>query len=191
MKLTYGVGFNSKGKYKTKINGKYTKAYTTWYSMLGRCYRIKSLESGPTYIGCSVTEEWHDYQVYAEWFNNQAFGDCGYHLDKDILIGGNKIYGPDTCAFIPTQINSLFTDSKAARGKYPVGVHKLPNGKFVSQVGLISGKRKYLGCFNSALEAYTAYKIAKEANVKAVANLWKGKIDDRVYNKLMKWELPE
>lgn len=31
----------------------------------------------------------------------------GWHLDKDILLKGNKVYSPETCAFVPAKINSL------------------------------------------------------------------------------------
>lgn len=67
----------------------------------------------------------------------------------------------------------------------------MSNGKFMAKVSQINGKREHLGCFNTVLEASTAYKTAKEMNVKAVANFWKGKIDDKVYNALMNWELTE
>ena len=46
----------------------------------------------------------------------------GLHLDKDILIPGNKIYGPNACMFIPQDINKLLVDREAARGLYPQGV---------------------------------------------------------------------
>jgi len=31
----------------------------------------------------------------------------GKHLDKDILIPGNKIYSPDRCIFVSSLINLL------------------------------------------------------------------------------------
>ena len=43
--------------------------------------------------------------------------------------------------------------------------------------------------FNTEIEAFNAYKKAKEAFVKEQANKWKGKIDDRAYEALMNYEV--
>lgn len=188
MRLIHGVAYNSKGKYKTRVNGKMTKSYGAWRSMIGRCYDPKSHVRRPTYIECFVAEEWLDYQVFGEWFENQEYSDCEYHLDKDILIPGNNVYGPETCAFTPMEINQLFGDKP--RGEYPIGVTVGYSGKFLAGVK-INSKQKHLGTFDTVQEAYTAYRVAKEANVKEVAEYWKDKIDSRVYEALTKWELPK
>lgn len=41
----YGVSYIEEGKYKNNIKGttKMTKAYTTWKSMLGRCYYLEKV----------------------------------------------------------------------------------------------------------------------------------------------------
>lgn len=191
MKFTRGVGYNSKGRHKHLVDGKYTHVYGVWQGMIRRCYDSKLHIVQPTYIDCSVVESWKDFQNFADWFEKQPYNDVGYHLDKDILIKDNKVYGPKTCVFIPQQINNLFTNGSNVKGKYPTGVTITRHGNFKARVGLITGERKYLGTFNTAQEAYNAYKIAKEMNVKAVANFWKDKIDEKVYNALMNWELTE
>lgn len=186
-KLIYGVGFNSGGKYKTADLG--TKAYNTWYRMLQRAYCSKAHAKYPTYVGCSVADEWLEYQEFAKWFENHDYSDCGYELDKDLLIQGNKIYAPDRCVFVPRQLNGLLTDRGAARGQYLQGVyfHKRDN-KFVAQI-TINGKRKGLGYFDTELEAYFVYKEAKEQYVKRMANLWRDDIAANVYEALINWEL--
>ena len=45
-----------------------------------------------------------------------------YHLDKDILVKGNKVYSPETCCFVPQEINSLLVTSVRSRGDQPIGV---------------------------------------------------------------------
>lgn len=47
---------------------------------------------------------------FKKWFDENYIK--GYELDKDILIKGNRIYSPDTCCFVPSFINRLYTSSK-------------------------------------------------------------------------------
>ena len=49
------------------------------------------------------------------------------------------------------------------------------------------GKSEYLGSFNTEIEAFNAYKVAKEAFVKEVAEKWKSQIDKRAYDSLMNY----
>lgn len=188
-KLTHGVGYNSGGKYKATIDGKVTKAYRTWCNMLRRAYCPKGHARYPTYIGCSVADEWHDFQNFAEWFENHEYSDYGYQLDKDLLLHCNKIYAPDRCVFVPSQLNKLLTDHGNARGQYKQGVsfHKQAN-KFQADIS-INGKRKGLGRFDNELDAYNVYKKAKEANVKCMALEWQDRIADNVFKALMDWKL--
>lgn len=188
-KLIYGVGYNSKAKYDTAENGRMTKAYNTWCGLLRRCYCPKAQLRNPNYTGCTVAEEWHDFQNFAEWFYGHEYSIQGYQLDKDLLFTGNKVYNPETCCFVPPQINSLLTNRKAARGKYPQGVtfHK-DVSKYRVRLN-VSGKQEYLGCFDSIEQAYLVYKEAKETYVKASASKYKGVIAPEVFNALMNWQL--
>ena len=61
----FGVGIYRKGKYNSRH-----KAYSFWCNMLNRCYNPAYQLNYPTYIGCSVCTAWLEYQVFAEWFNN-------------------------------------------------------------------------------------------------------------------------
>ena len=109
-KRTYGMGYLGEGKYKGKENGKPTKCYDTWKSMLERCYDPKYHEKEPTYIDCKVCDEWLCFQNFAEWFYDNYYEVEGERmaLDKDILNKGNKIYSPNNCIFVPQIINNLF-----------------------------------------------------------------------------------
>lgn len=53
----------------------------------------------------------------------------GWALDKDILVKGNKIYSPETCCFVPQEINNLFTKRKSCRGTLPIGVKYIKENK--------------------------------------------------------------
>lgn len=187
--LIYGIGYNSKTKYKSLVGGRPTKAYDKWHGMFQRCYSPKFQEKNPAYIGCTVSEQWHDFQDFADWFYSNDYSDKGYQLDKDLLIPNNKTYSPETCCLVPSELNLLLISRAATRGVYPQGVylHKL-SGKYKAQLS-ISPKRLHLGYFDCLNEAYQAYKTAKELHVKTKAIEWKDRIDPQVFAALMNWSL--
>ena len=49
------------------------------------------------------------------------------------------------------------------------------------------GKQEHLGYFKTEIEAFNAYKQAKEVFVKEVAEKWKSQIDERAYEALMEY----
>ena len=51
------------------------------------------------------------------------------------------------------------------------------------------GKSTFLGHYPTVEKAFQAYKQAKEAHIKEVANKWRDKIDPKVYEALMIWEV--
>ena len=136
--------------------------------MIQRCYsevnwkRIKSAR----YEFCEVVDEWHRFTNFKSWMEKQDWE--GKHLDKDILVPGNTIYGPDTCMFIPPHINTMLVDQKL--GKYGKGVsYDKRTNKFFAQIR-IDGKKTSCGSFATAEEAAEVYaeikreEIIKEAN---------------------------
>ena len=170
--------------------GNRLKEYQVWKGMLERCYSDKFQAKKPTYKGCIVSENFVCYPYFKKWCNKQiGFDQVGWHLDKDILSKGNKVYSEDTCCFVPQEINSLLVRSNATRGKCPLGVSYLTRlGMFEASVSL-GGRNKRIGRFYNAQEAFYAYKEVKESYIKEVANKWKDRIDPRVYNALMSWNI--
>ena len=118
-KLVCGAGINDLAEPVYK-NGKHLKFYDAWQAMIRRCYSKKYQAKRPTYIGCSVCDEWLILSNFREWYDIH-YRD-GMSLDKDILIPGNKIYSPKACSFVPDYINTLLTNSGAIRGELPCGV---------------------------------------------------------------------
>ena len=186
----HGVGVLGT-KHPYSINGVKTKEYELWSSMLERCYSDALKKRRPTYGDCKVSNNFLHYEYFYEWCNQQVgFGNEGWHLDKDLLIKGNKVYSEDTCVFIPKEINMVLTKSTASRGEYLIGVNWCKtNRAFKAQVNKSKGKKEHLGSFNTELEAFNAYKIAKESFVKELANKWKDEIDERAYEALMNYEV--
>lgn len=53
----------------------------------------------------------------------------------------------------------------------------------------LGSEREYLGSFQNPNEAFEAYKKAKEAHIKVLANKYKDQIDPRAYDALMRYEV--
>ena len=179
----YGKGVLGEG-FKQSESQSYS--FQLWKNMLKRCYSEASFKKSPSYEQCLTSETFNDYQQFKTWCNSQlGFGNTGWELDKDILVKGNKVYSEDTCCFVPKEINLLLVKHDKGRGDYLLGVDYHKNRKqFRARCS-----DKHLGWFNTELEAFRAYKQAKEAYIKEVANKRKDQIDPRVYEALMNYEV--
>ncbi len=186
-----GKGYFGIGKYG---GVKHKPLYELWTGIIDRAYNEERMLKAPTYSDVTVCKEWLCFQNFAAWCEGQEFfkarDDKGkpYHLDKDTLSSGDKIYSPETCCFVPRAINNLFTKRGNARGDCLIGVFRSGESKFKAQHACFNGKR-HLGTFDSEESAFFAYKKAKEYYIKQVAELWKGKIDEKVYLALINYEV--
>lgn len=179
----YGKGILGEG-FKQSDNQSYS--FQLWKNMLKRCYSEVSFKKSPSYEQCLTSETFNHYQQFKTWCNQQlGFGNTGWELDKDILVKGNKVYSEDTCCFVPKEINLLLVKHDKGRGNYSLGVdyHK-SRKQFRARCS-----DKHLGWFNTEIEAFNAYKTAKEDYIKSLANKWKDQIDPKVYEALMKYEV--
>ena len=181
-KLVYGVGVNDLGyrvhvyEYVTENGGKRVRKlvficpyYAVWKSMLKRCYSEKSLEINPSYIGTSVCSEWLSATAFRKWMEQQDWH--GKSLDKDIIVPGNKLYSPDTSAFVLQATNLFVIASDASRGDYPIGVslHK-HTGKYQAHCGNpFTGRQEYLGLFSTPKDAHEAWRKRKHELAQLVA----------------------
>lgn len=133
-KLVFGVG-NNNADYVVQKNetiiyadGKKKQKrvwecpyHQTWKNMLERCYSAKKQERYPTYIDCTVSDEWLTFSNFKAWMEKQDFE--GKQLDKDILFEGNKIYSAENCVFVTKMVNMFTIDRGAARGEWLIGAH--------------------------------------------------------------------
>lgn len=194
-KTIFNMGCIGIGKYKNSINGKNTKIYDIWHSMMKRCYDPYYINKEPTYADCFVCEEWLNFQRFAKWCEENYYEveDKKMHLDKDILYKGNKIYSPKTCVFVPQRINQLFVKPNK-RKKTLIGVNwREDRGKFYSYCSIIeeNGKYKsvYLGSYVTENEAFYEYKKFKENYIKQIANEYKNLIPSELYEAMYSWEV--
>lgn len=179
----FGVGILGKEPVDCK-----EMSYKSWAGMLKRVYFPHTDLMAVTYRGCSVVDEWFRLDNYSKWFKKQKV-QPKWQLDKDLLIPGNKVYGPDTCIFLPREINTFLTNRHNHRGLWPVGVtyHERLN-KWQASCNA-HGKSEYLGVFTSPEEAFAKYKVRKEQVAKELAEKWKDLIDIKAYNALLAFEV--
>jgi len=194
-KLVRGIGTTGT-KHPSYIDGKALKPYQVWKDMLFRCTE-EYWAKYPSYIGTTCSENFKSYAFFYEWYAEQAGFDNKdvrghhWHLDKDLLVKGNKVYSEALCVFVPEIINNLLVKCNSTRGLYPIGVyfHK-ERGNFVA-MSKRSGNSKYLGSFSTPTEAFVAYKAAKEVYIKQVAEQYKHQLDPRAYEALVNYQVEE
>lgn len=172
----FGVGFIGSGDHRLHINSQITKVGSLWINALKRCYFLPVQVS---YLSTTVSEEFHNFQMFAKWYllqQNREFTDL--ELDKDLLafLSGSQSapqYSATTCALIPATLNLKLSklqrrlkQLKAARSVnpshavLPVGVNfdKSHLNFRVSVNGALVGSKRSLA---AALNLY------EEANIRA------------------------
>jgi hypothetical protein len=98
---------------------------------------------------------------------NQSWKDK--ELDKDLLVCGNKVYSPEFCVFVPSEINQLLHENFSSPNGLPIGVNfDKHSGKYKAQIG-IRGKRSHIGLYISPEAARVAYLKVKVAHVSETA----------------------
>lgn len=79
-----------------------------WRAMFKRCYETNN--NYLSYAGVEVCEEWHNFQAFATWYDDN-YKD-GWDLDKDLKSKeGSKLYSPDTCCFLPPKLNKQLSNT--------------------------------------------------------------------------------
>lgn len=153
-KLVYGVGAND-----VETPMRTCPYYKVWKNMLCRCYSAVEQLRKPTYVGCTVVPEWHHLSAFMEWMQQQDWQ--GKHLDKDLLVPGNRVYGPATCVFVSAQVNNFLTD-RARHRRYGLGVVYRPDkGRYWARCNQLGSGQVHLGYFNTPEEAHEAWRAEK------------------------------
>ncbi|POU02331.1 hypothetical protein C3369_07645 [Escherichia sp. ESNIH1] len=162
-KLVAGQGVNDI-EYSTK---NYPLAYKSWTNMLERAYSSRFHLTYPSYKGCTVCDEWLKFSNYLKWW--QVNHRKNYQADKDLLIPGNREYGPDTVRFVPSYVNNVLLDKAAKRGGYALGVVKnQKNNTFTVYCNQLGRKHYQASGFTSEAKAHKVWQEAKIVAIELV-----------------------
>lgn len=159
----YGVGINDSDYVTQPIDrSKRCPIFDVWHSMIRRCYSKNSLERNSSYEGVSVCEDWKYFSKFKTWMEKQDWQ--GKALDKDWL-GDGTIYSPETCRFIPQDVNAFLAENKkleipGVRLKFTDGREK----PYIAQA-MVLGKKKHLGVFSNLEDGHKAWQKAKLAEL--------------------------
>lgn len=187
----YGVGFIGVGNHAPTFERRSTIAGERWRQMLKRCYENGYQMNNPTYIGCTVKDEWHNFQAFAEWHMRQPnHSDKSLELDKDLIRIGNKEYGPDLCSLVPRRVNGLIGIRTKNNG-LQTGVSWNSKGRrYQVDCRDENGDHRFLGWYECKHAAAEVYRDFKESVLKKVALQFKDKIDPRVFDTLTNYKVP-
>lgn len=192
----YNVGYIGVGKHIPTIKRRATHKYETWRDMIRRCHSENFHKRNSAYIGTTMCKEWYNFQIFGDWYDENYYEIKGQvmNLDKDIIVKGNKFYSPETCVFVPSCINSVFTKSDKARGECVIGVNFHSRDKVFeancNDMFLDKPMKKpsiYLGRFDNENDAFLVYKNYKENYIKRVADFYKESIPNKLYEAMYNW----
>lgn len=154
-----GVGFVGSGPWPTSVGGQTTTTYKTWNGMLTRCYAPRHENHIRNWSDVTVHPEWINFQNFATWYEERLDKhgpvDFKWELDKDMLVPGNRQYGPSVCCLLPQPINGLFNDHGLKRGNLPLGITKMRK-QYQARVNAF-GVCRELGCYSNLADAQRAY----------------------------------
>lgn len=156
-KKVAGVGIND-ANYPVLLregNQRHTcPKYALWCRMLSRCYDEKTQTRQPTYVGCSVCEEWLTFSNFLKWLNNQHWEDR--QLDKDLIKPFNVVYSPELCCFVTRKVNTFLKTNRNTRGDQPLWVqYKDRKGLYETRVNdPFKRYSTYVGSSRCPIEAH-------------------------------------
>lgn len=177
-KSIYGEGYL--GEYApTKINNKEIKAYRIWADIIRRCYSNEIKSTHVAYKECTVSEDWKNYSNFYKWYtDNYYLCISDVEVDKDILIGNNKIYSEQTCLLVPGEINKFCQKSKN------IGCYLSPNRKKWCVKLHHSGKHIHLGRFDNILDAQSVFIDFKNEVFQSLVEKYYSELPSDIYSKL-------
>ena len=188
-KFGYFVGDGPYGRKRDK------KAYFVWADMHQRVYYAKNdihymTSDIRSYVYASVDERWHNFQVFAEWYYEylkRLNPNYDYFIDKDILQFSKryKVYSPETCCLVPSDINECIAGIYTTVQNLPLGVRLTKDGVYYAFATCIGVSEEY-GPFDNLNDASSCAISNKHRMINELAFKYysDGAITEEVLNAL-------
>ena len=176
----YNRTYNGVGYMGGRVDYK-SDAWSRWTNMMQRCYNKKVLKKKPEYRGCRVCEEWQNFQNFKIWYDDHCLRGRKVDLDKDLLGRYGKLYSPETCSFITHFLNTVFE-------RRNITIKKDKDGMYSAKMSIVN-KIHDIGTFETEEEAMDAFIEYKKNYIAKLAESYKGKIQDCVYDAMMSWDI--
>ncbi len=151
-----GIGYL--GTTDVSIFKDYQNECKRYQNMMNRVNSKASLSNDPQYKGCTIHEYFLSKYNFCMWAreNMPVVDGVKFSLDKDLLVEGNMMYSPDTCIFLPHNVNTFLTGNKkrANNRSGHTGI-RIERNKWVAFIKDFEnpGVQVRLGAFNTQEEA--------------------------------------
>ncbi len=163
-----------------------TKTYTYWINILHRCFDENYINQHPLCKGSSICDDWLDYGCFKNWYDKNYYTAGDFHMIlNNNLLDNSKRYSPETCVFLPAEINNIFWTA----GLKTVTNNNLPKGIFVKQyksyrqsfpVYTVNIQGNHIGMSSDVHEALQMWQEAKQDKLKQMIEKYKGEIPNSV-----------
>lgn len=157
-------------------------SFIKWKNMIQRCYNKKVHKLKPYYMDKNVCVEWQNYQNFKIWFDAHYIPGAKVDLDKDLLCKESNMYSPETCSFLTHYINTVFEE----RG-IKSSIVKDDNDKYAVSFAILN-KKIDLGIYDTEELAQQGLIDGKTKYIKELAESCKGKVQDYVYEAMLRYE---
>jgi len=134
--------------------GGFSKTYSAWDNMMGRCYRRKNDPSTMYWRGVVVCKRWHKFDNFLADMGEKPEG---LTLDR---IDGRKGYYPQNCRWASRTAQSRNTKLRSDNSSGHRGVI-FRRRSWSAYIG-VKGRTVYLGSFKTQKSAIAARKIGEE-----------------------------
>lgn len=180
----WGVGYIGEETEPHCIKGVCIPSFGAWTNMIERCYADNLRHKHPAYKDCIMCDEWHNYQNFRKWYDENIYyvNNERMHIDKDILFKENNLYSPYTCLIVPQRINMIFMKKPKTRDiDLPNTIYRCVGGYTASYNG------KSLGVFKTLKEAVYTHGYNQRIHILKVVEEYRDKLTPKVYNALINY----
>lgn len=178
------------------------QAYRVYNGIKARCGDIKGKDNVHVcYDKSTMWQVWLDNpKAFVKWYLEHYYEVDGEEMDvdKDLFGDGSGMYHENFCCILPKGLNTMLANAKKhyEEGETPDNV--LPLGvRYNSKVNKYYGEITFTGTeksiplsyYDTPEEAFSEYKLMKQADICRVAAMYKESIPDYIYDALLKVEV--